>query len=177
MKICISGLGSSGKTSMGKLLSRQLDIEHLGATYKSEVKNDRELISMLKRHIAKKDVPYAREFDKRLAEASKGKNCVITTWLGPWTIKDATVRVWLNASQVERARRRARINRKGYNDSLGIIKEYDRVAPLYFKKVCGVDINDRKIFDMELNTERLSEKECAELIALLALSRENVAFR
>ncbi len=59
MKICISGLTGTGKTTLGDELAKELGIEHIKPTYKSKVASDDELLRFLKN--ASK--AYIKEFD------------------------------------------------------------------------------------------------------------------
>lgn len=176
IKICISGFASSGKTMLGELLAERLNILHVKESYKDSTNGDEEIISLLKELSAKNDKKFAEDFDNRVKALADRGNCVITTWLGPWIIKDATIRVWLNASVEERARRRAKKNNTEYANTIEFIRSYDKLTISHFENVYGIDITKHGIFDLELNTEKLSTDEIVEVISLLTLSRENSKF-
>lgn len=176
IKICISGLASSGKTTLGEILAERLNISHIKESYKNSTNGDEDIISLLKELTAKNDKKFAEVFDNKIRALADQGNCVVTTWLGPWIIKDATVRVWLNASVEERARRRAKKNNTEYASTLGFIRDYDRLTINHFKNVYGIDVTERGIFDLELNTEKLNINEIVEIISIIALSRENSKF-
>ncbi|MCL4381821.1 cytidylate kinase family protein [Candidatus Marsarchaeota archaeon] len=176
IKICISGLASSGKTALGEILAERLNILHIKESYKDSTNGDEEIISLLKELTAKNDKKFAEIFDNKVRALADQGNCVVTTWLGSWIIKDATIRVWLNASIEERARRRAKKNNTKYASTLSFIRDYDRLTINHFENVYGIDVTKHGIFDLELNTEKLSIDEMVEIISLITLSRENSKF-
>lgn len=177
MKICIGGLGSSGKTSIGEMLSKELNIEHISESYKKSANGDEDLLSMLKKLQKDKDTEYAKKFDNEIIKKAEGKDCVITTWLSPWLVKDATLRIWIEADIEERARRRAKLNGMNYADALKFIEVYDKTNAEYFKGLYGIDIHDHSIFDASLNNGKLTQKQIIEVIALLALEKDGKRFR
>lgn len=176
MRICISGLTGSGKTTLGNLLSKELNIEHITkettkeyAKILDEIKRDKSgKLKMLQAAHPK----YARDFDREILGAAKGKNCVVTTWLCPWLMKDATLRVWLNASLDERSRRKALDMRTSLKKTKEYVMEKDRSAAMEFKNIYGIDINDHSVFDIEISTGRLAHKEATAVISMLAMLKE-----
>lgn len=178
MKICISGLTGSGKTTLGSMLAKELNIAHITketakeyAKIAADAKKDKSG-KLLIRQAA--DPRYARDFDRDIAEAAKGKNCVVTTWLGPWLIKDATLRVWLNASLDERAARKSRDMKISMKKAREYVIEKDGEAAKGFKKVYGIDIYDHSLFDVEISTQLLPHGEVIAVISMLAMLREGI---
>ena len=178
MKICIGGFTSSGKTTLGEALSKELGIRHINPSYKNMVKNDeKKVIGLLDDLMSKKDRKVAEDFDAEVAKMSNEGDCVVSTWIGSWIVKDATARVWLNASQETRATRRAKAKGMDTKEALEFIKAYDRKSADYFKGVYGIDVTDHSIFDMELNTEKLSINDMVGIVSLLAAQRDTKRFR
>ncbi|MEM0150129.1 MAG: cytidylate kinase family protein [Candidatus Micrarchaeaceae archaeon] len=173
MKICIGGFASSGKTTFGEALARELNVRHIHSTYKGMVNNDdRSIIKLLDGLTAKHDKKTAKSFDSEVVKESDKGDCVISTWLGAWIVKDATVRVWLDATQEERAKRRAHINNMKKMEALEFIKAYDAANIKYFKDVYKIDVTDHSIFDIALNTERMHLDEMVGIVSLLAAQRD-----
>ena len=178
MKICIGGFASSGKTTFGEALANELNVKHIHSTYKGMVNNDDKSIVKLLDDLTKKhDKKIAKKFDFEVVEESNKGDCVISTWLGAWIVKDATVRVWLDATQEERASRRGSINSMKKRDALDFIKAYDAANIKYFKDVYKIDITDHSIFDIVLNTEKLHLAEMISIVSLLAAQRDVNRFR
>lgn len=178
MKICLGGFASAGKTTLGEALSRELNIRHIHSSYKGMVSNDdNAVLGLLNDLVAKRDRKVAKGFDADIVNESNKRDCVVSTWIGAWMIKDATVRIWLDASQEARAKRRAGINRMSAKDALKFIKDYDAANIRYFKDVYKIDITDHSMFDMALNTERMNINEMVSAISLLSAQRDIKRFR
>lgn len=182
MKICISGMTASGKTALGHMLAKELNVEHitkftLESFHKATDEAKRNKGSEMDVVQATLDKKVARKFDDELVELGKTKkDFVVTIWLGPWLIKDATLRVWLYAPIEERAARRARDEKITVKKAMEMIEEKDRQNIRLFKEIQGVDITDHSDFDMELNTSKLSLGQMVSLISMLALSKEKKRF-
>ncbi len=181
LRICISGLSCSGKTIVGETLARELNILHVTKNITDTYKRVESAIMEGKdprlNVIQTIDKRYADDFDKEVMELANKTDCVITTWLGPWIIKDATVRVWLSASADERARRRAEKEGIGIEEAKDCIKEKDEMSVNSFKDVYGINVKDHAFFDMMVNTERLSIEEAVSLISMLAIGKSEGRFR
>ena len=177
IRICISGLSASGKTSLGHRLARELNLMHIT---KKSLRSYNDVASGFKgkEKLAQTALPkYAKDFDAELKKLSSKNDCVVTTWLAPWMVKDPTLRIWLNASIDARARRRAKEMNVSVASAIRWVKEKDSLTIRNFKKVYGIDIQDHLGFDMELNTERLNVDEMVAVIAMLALSKSKMKFR
>ena len=171
MKICISGLTGSGKTTLGDALAKELGIEHVKPTYKSATKTEDGLIRLLETA----SVRYIKDFDRDIVAMARGRDCVITTWHGPWIIRDATVRVWLLASLEERARRIAKRGGKDMAYCERHIKEKDRLTMAQYRRAYGKDF-DLSVMDLQMNYERMEQNEAVAAISMLALSRDGKNF-
>ena len=102
---------------------------------------------------------------------------VLSTWLSPWIIKDATIRVWLSASLDERARRCSESRGMPLEKAKAFIKEKDELTVKAFQDVYNIDIKNHAFFDMMLNTERLSLEESASIISMLAKGKGKAGSR
>ncbi len=173
MKICISGFTASGKTTIAEMLSRQLNIMHIHKSYKEYIKTEKEVTKFTEEASAE----FVKAFDKEIAElAAKEENCVLSTWLSPWFIKDATVRIWLDASIDERARRWSKEYKTGVREARDFIKGKDESEIRSIKRIYGIDLNDKSMFDMCINTEKVGLSEAVNLISVLSLERSKKGF-
>jgi predicted cytidylate kinase len=182
IRICISGFSASGKTTIGNELAKKLNIMHVTkksmSSFKSfaaENKDAKDDNTRLAETTSTKE--YADSFDKEVIRLARENDCVVTTWLGPWFVKDATLRIWLNTRFEERVRRRAldrKISMKLAREEVG---KKDKLTTENIKKLYGIDIMDHSIFDIEINTERFTTKEEVDMIALLTLEMAKGRFK
>lgn len=180
LRICISGLTGSGKTSLGEMLARELKIMHvtkeLAKSYLA-FKGERGKLGKKAAIIETANAHYAKSFDSEIEELARRNDCVVTTWLGPWVVKSPTLRVWLNASLKERVRRKARQRGTSEKSAERYVKLKDKETIASFKKVYGIDVMDHSMFDIEINTERLSRNDSIAIIAMLAAMKSGKRFK
>ncbi|MCL4363259.1 cytidylate kinase family protein [Candidatus Marsarchaeota archaeon] len=171
MKICISGLTASGKSTLAEELSKALGIKHIHKSYKEYVDS----YSKLADFTASADKKFANSFDAEIKKLANG-DCVVSTWLSPWMIEDATLRIWLNASESTRSKRRAAQHNEVGGSDISAIEGIDKAAINQAKRIYDIDIFDHSIFDIEINTEKMSIMECASAISIIALERDRKNF-
>ncbi|MGC8622861.1 MAG: AAA family ATPase [Candidatus Micrarchaeia archaeon] len=181
VKICLSGLTGSGKTTLGTLLSKELNIRHIT---KDQARSYQEMLKELSAtkskvlRLGQVAVPkYAKDFDSEIAKEAEKYNCVVSTWLSPWVIKGATLRVLLYCSFDERARRKARQLHISISKAKEYVKAKDAYAERSFKKIYGIDIRDHSVFDLAINTEKLNHKEVVSIISMLSIMRDKRRFK
>ena len=118
--------------------------------------------------LASKDPSLDKQLDEKIVtEAAKG-NCVVMTWLGPWMVKGSDLRVWLEASEEERARRVSERDRMGLAEALEHVRKRDANNRKRYKKFYGINIDDRSIFDLVVNTGRFNPDQSSEIIVAAA---------
>lgn len=165
MIITISGLTGSGKSTIGGRIAKKLHIKHVSMTHKKFVPAGTDLLKFTKN--AKPS--FERSFDQEIIKEARSADSVVTTWLGPWLIKNATVKVWLHASLDTRIKRK--IKELG-NKPLKHVREYvmdkDNTNRRKYKKIYNIDLDNRRIFDVDINTDKLSIDQSADLIIALA---------
>jgi predicted cytidylate kinase len=176
MKICIGGLTASGKTTLGEVIAEELNIAHISKLATKSYRDFHTKKLSKKQQLTEThracNVRHANSFDTEIAKMAQRTDCVVTTWLGPWMVKNPTLRVWLNAGIEERTARYAKRHKMPAKAARAYILEKDKETISGFKKVYGINIMDRSNFDMEINTARIGIKDSASLIAMLALLRE-----
>lgn len=172
MKICISGLTASGKTTVGARLAEYLGIKHIGVSYKRDVKSNAELMGVLKNSKPK----YAKDFDAEVKAMARGADCVVTTWLSPWMIKDSTLNVRLYADEKERAGRVMKQQGISRAAAAKYVSDKDRLTIAHFKRIYKIDVMDDSKFDISINTGKLGTDKVAAIIALAAMLKEKKKF-
>lgn len=173
MMICISGYTGSGKTTVGAELAKDLGLKHVNHSYKDYVKQHADVIKFKRQS----DPKFVKQFDREIVlEARKSKNCVVTSWLGPWMLREASVKVWLNASLDVRAKRVCKHVNLSVKETRNYITKKDRLNKLYWKKIYGVDLEDHSNFDIEINTENFTTKQVVAIIAAVSIEKDKKKF-
>ncbi len=174
LRICISGLSCSGKTTLGHAIAKDLNIMHITKHGLDSYEKPKREGKFGLTEMAKKE--HADLFDSEVVSLAESNDCVVTTWLGPWMIKDATARIWLSASFEARAARYAAQKNVGIEEAKAFIKQKDELTVNDFKETYKIDVRDHSFFDMMLNSERLSMQEEVSVISMLVLWKEKSRF-
>lgn len=164
MIICISGLSGSGKNSVGSLVAQKLGLRLVDPTFKTIAA--RQKLGLLEFHRkAEHDHSIDKDFDARLVAEAKRGNCVVTTWLGPWMVKNADVCVWLYAPKSARAARVAKRDGMGQEAAELHIAERDESNHLRYLEIYKIDIYDHSDFELVINSEKYLPAQSAAIIA------------
>lgn len=163
MIVCVSGLAGCGKNTVGEFLAVKLSLAQVKFSFKDEA-NARGVSLMELQELAAKNPGIDGEFDERLVREAKKGNCVVTTWLGSWKVENADFRVWLKASEEERAKRVSARDKMSFEEALWHVKKRDDGNRQRYKKYYGIDIDDHSDFDLEINTRVFAPEAIAEII-------------
>jgi len=168
MIICVSGLSGSGKNSVSELVAKKLGLRLVDPTFKTLAAKQK--VSLMDFHkMAEKQHGIDRQFDAHLiAEAKKG-SCVVSTWLGPWIVQNASLRVWLYAKRKARAGRVAKRDGMTLEEAEKHIADRDESNHMRYLDVYNIDIYDHSGFDLLINSERFLPEQSAEIIAAAAM--------
>ncbi len=170
MIITIAGLSGSGKNTVGEIVARKLKLRLVDPTFKT-LAEERRMDLMEFHRKAEKEHSIDKEFDAHLiSEVEKGP-CVVTTWLGPWMILDADLRVWISASQHARAARLAGRDAMTHEQALAHLAERDASNRTRYLDVYRIDIYDHSDFDIVLNSEKFKPEQVADIIIEAAAAK------
>ncbi len=183
MIITISGTPGSGKSSVGKIVAGRLGYERLymGALYR---KMAREMGITVEEEnlLAEKDPSFDRKIDDEIRKAVEGKDDLVIesrTAAGlfrKWGMRKDTLHVLLKCDLREAARRVFRQKSEedggGRNErpteseeeQLEDLKERKRSETRRYMKYYGFDCYDEGLYDLVLDTTKMSIKETAEKI-------------
>jgi CMP/dCMP kinase len=170
MIITIAGLSGSGKNSVGAIVAKRLGLRLIDPTFKT-LAEERRMDLMEFHRKAEKEHSIDRDFDAQLIDATKAGNCVVSTWLGPWMILNADLRVWLSASQHSRAQRISGREGMAQEQALAHIAERDASNRTRYLDIYRIDIYDHSDFDLVVNTEKFRPEQSAEIIVQAAAEK------
>lgn len=117
----------------------------------------------------KSDPTADRIVDNKLKAIIEGGNAVITSYTLPWLVKDKCIKLWLQGSPKNRARRMATRDKISYVQATEIVKERDYQNRQIYKDLYGFEFGkDLSVFDFSLNTDMM------DLRSLIQLSKDIV---
>ena len=117
----------------------------------------------------KSDPTSDREVDNKLKEIMSGGNVVITSYTLPWLVKDKCIKLWLQGSAKNRARRMATRDNISFTEATEIVKERDYQNRRIYEDLYGFEFGkDLSVFDFSLNTDMM------DLGSLIQISKDIV---
>ncbi len=160
--ICIGGYTGSGKDTIADIVANKLNFKRIKFSFK-DVARELNIPLMEYQKYVERDLTIDKKFDEKILKEAKGK-CVISTWLSPWYIKNAILKVFLEASEEERARRIAKRDKMKFKEALRHVNERDMHNRGRYLALYKIDICDKSVFDLIINTEKFSPEQSAEII-------------
>ncbi len=167
MLITISGPAGSGKSTVAAALAGSLGYEHVsGGDIFREVADERGLTPLELNRLAETDDEIDRDLDRRQRELSAGaEELVLESRLAGWMAGEhADFRVWLDAPLAVRARRIADREDKPVDLARRETEARSNSEALRYREYYGIDIEDLTIYDLALNTARLSPEAVCEVV-------------
>jgi len=167
--IALSGLHGAGKTTAARALLKKFGLRYVSAGMLfRQLANERGMGLEEFSRYAERHPKIDREIDRRMAAEARKGNVLIDARLAGWMAKGADVKILLIAPLETRVRRIAKRERRRYGDVLRETMRRERSEARRFKRFYGIDVNDHSIFDLVLNTERLSLGQMARVLRLSA---------
>jgi CMP/dCMP kinase len=168
IKIAISGRSGCGNTTVSKMVAEKLNLRFINFTFRTlaEERNVK-LKDLLE--LALKDDSLDREVDTRQVKlAGEGGGCVLGSRLAIWMLKEADLKIYLDANPQTRAARI--VNREGGN--LEEVAEFtanrDKQDHDRYLRLYGIDTNDYKFVDLIIDTGKYNPEEITNMIVELA---------
>jgi len=171
MIVTISGKAGSGKSTVAKLLSEKLKLNHYSIGDLMRAMASDKGISLIElNRLAEKDKSIDFELDERLKELGKTKNnFVVDGRLAAFFIPNAQVRVFLDTDDKVRAERILKDRReheqsKDLNEMVKKIHEREKSEKKRYRQYYGVDYLDKKLYNLFIDTTELNPNGVAEKI-------------
>uniref|UniRef100_A0A7J2TIP7 Cytidylate kinase n=1 Tax=Archaeoglobus fulgidus TaxID=2234 RepID=A0A7J2TIP7_ARCFL len=166
MKITISGPPGSGKTTVAKILSEKLKIKLIsaGSVFRQLAKEKGMSLEDFSR-LAEINPEIDILIDKMQREmAEREKNAIIEGRLSAWMIKDADLKVLIFAEAEVRYSRIAKREGKDIYIVRQETKMREEMEKRRYQKYYGINVDDWSVYDLIINSTRLSAEKIAEII-------------
>lgn len=164
MRIAISGKSGCGNTTVTRLVSEALGYEMINFTFRTLAEEQSMDFWQLCK-LAESDDSYDLEVDRRQVEMARShQRCVLGSRLAIWMLKEADLKVYLDATVEERARRIAEREGGTIEEKMAETTRRDEKDSARYKRLYGIDNSDTSIVDLLIDTTTLSAEEVASLI-------------
>lgn len=184
MIITISGKAGSGKSTIAGGLAKKLELKHysIGDLMRQLAREKRMSLNELSK-LAEKDESIDLELDKKQIELRDQDNFVIDGRLTAHFLPYADLKVFLDCDDKVRAERILKDNRSDEKskDIKGLIKKIrqrEHSERKRYKKLYNIDYHDEKLYDLVIDTTKLSIMEVVEkIIRLVWLSTNQKTYK
>ncbi|HXW36865.1 MAG TPA: AAA family ATPase [Nitrososphaerales archaeon] len=181
--IIISGMPAVGKTTVSRIVGRELELRVLGGgdVLKEMAVEEgyspggddwwdtEEGMKFLQER--KKSATFDKEVDERLLAKAKKGGVVITSYTLPW-LSEFGAKVWLSGSVASRARRMARRDHSEVGKCREVLRVRDVENRKLYKKLYDVDFGkDLAPFDLVVDTDSIDEDKVASVVMRYVRSR------
>ena len=170
LRVAISGRSGCGNSTVSKLVSKKLGIEMINYTFRTLAEEEGVTFAEM-RKMAEEDPRWDILVDTRQREKALEGSCVLGSRLAVWVLREeANLKVFLDASEEERARRIQKREGGTLAQKLKETRIRDQNDHERYLKLYGIDNNDYGFCDIIVDTEQHTPEEIAELIAGTARS-------
>jgi cytidylate kinase len=170
LRVAISGKSGCGNSTVSKLVARKLGIRMINYTFRTLAQEQGVSFAQM-RKMAEEDPQWDRMVDTRQREMALEGSCVLGSRLAVWVLREeADLKVFLDASEEERARRIQKREGGTFEEKLKETRTRDKNDHERYRRIYGIDNNDYGFCDLIVDTERHAPEEIAELIAGTARS-------
>ncbi len=183
--IVISGYPAVGKTTLAKLLAKNLNIDSIGGgEILKEIAQERgysptgddwwdttEGIRFLKER--ERNPNFDKEVDKKMEKRIIEGNVVVTSYTAPWLFKEG-FKVWLDASVEKRTERMSKRDKLEQKETENVVKLRDIENHKLYMSLYKIDFGEDKTpFDMIIDTTNKTPEQIADLILKKYKENEN----
>ena len=164
IKIAISGRSGCGNTTISKMAADRLGLRFINFTFRS-LAQERGLDLKKVLDLAANDDSWDIEVDKRqVALALEEGGCVLGSRLAIWMLKEADVKVYIEASPEIRARRIVKREGGSLEEIAAFTAERDSQDHGRYLRIYNIDTDSYSFADLIINTDDLTPKQIVDKI-------------
>ena len=168
LTIAVGGLSASGKTTAAKALAREFHLKYISAGKIFRQMAKQRKISLEKfSEIREKEIDH--ELDKKMLHAAMKSGVVLDGRLTAWDAGNwADVKIFYETNLDVRALRSSKRDKVSLSNAKKNIFKRDREDSKKYKKLYGINLFDKSIYDIIINNNNLSMKEAKSVPIILA---------
>jgi predicted cytidylate kinase len=168
MIITIGGPPGSGKTTVARLLSEklQLDLVVIGEIFRSLAKEKGYTLAEFG-EMALEDHSIDIELDKRTIERAQMGDLILEGRLAGIMLQKNNIpacKIWIDANLNERAKRITERDGGELENVISRIKEREKCEIERYELIYGVNLSDRNIYDLIIDTSDITPEEVVKTI-------------
>lgn len=167
MLITVSGPAGTGKTTTARTISESLNYDYVnGGDIFRSMADERDMTLLEFNQFAEGNDQIDRDLDRQLRETARTRDdLVLESRLAGWMAGEyADFRLWLDAPLSVRAKRIAEREEIDVEQAREDTKARAESESIRYNEYYGIDIDDRSIYDLSVNTSRLDPTSVAEVI-------------
>jgi len=164
IRIAVSGRSGCGNTTVSKMIADALDLQFINFTFRT-LAQERGLDLKDILALAAKDDSIDKEVDTRQVKMARDSSgCVLGSRLAIWMLKDADLKVYLDATPETRAGRI--LNREGgiLAEKAAFTAERDKQDHARYLRIYDIDTDDYSFADLIIDTGKLNPQQIMEII-------------
>jgi len=171
MRIAISSLSGCGNTTVSTMLANKLGYKLINFTFRQlAAEKGIEFWDFCK--MAEDDDGIDRELDRRQVEMAMAEDdCVLGSRLAIWMLKDADLKVYLEASARTRASRVFSREGGSLEERIAQTEGRDSHDSARYKRIYGIDNRDSSVADIVIKTDDKCPEEIVSIIIAEAKKR------
>jgi len=164
MRIAISGKSGCGNTTVSTLLAEKTGFPMVNYTFR-QMAQEKGVDFWTFCEMAEKDDNIDRELDSRMVDmAMETENSILGSRLAIWNMENADLKVYLTASDEERARRISKREGGSIEEQLEITRKRDANDSARYRRIYGIDNNDTSVADLVIDTEGKTPQQIVDII-------------
>ena len=164
IKIAISGRSGCGNTTVSRMVAEKLNLKFINFTFRSLAEERHTTLKDIL-ELAGKDDSIDREVDARQTKlAAESGGCVLGSRLAVWVLKEADLKVYLDAEPHIRASRI--VTREGgkLDDVAAVTAERDKKDHDRYLRLYGIDTDDYKFVDLIVDAGNYNAEQIRDMI-------------
>ena len=168
MLVTISGPPGSGTTTASRLVAEALGLERVpgGEVFRAMAEEHGVSLAEFGLH-AQGHPEIDVELDRRLLDRARAGGCVLESRLAGWIVTNdglTAVRCWIDCDEELRAARVAAREGLATEQALADNQARHRLEQARYMSTYGIDLDDRSIYDLDLDSGELAPEALAERI-------------